>query len=144
MGIAQMTGLEVMQAMAAGKIPKASIAETIPMEPVECEKGRVVFSVKADDRHINPLGGVHGGFAATVMDSATGCATHTMLEAGVGYGTVDLNVKMVRPVPKNVELKATGNVINVSKSIAISEAVLEDSAGKVYAHATATCMIIRP
>lgn len=87
---------------------------------------------------------MHGGFAATVLDSVTGCAIHTLLEASVGYGTIDLNIKMCRPIPKNVELTAIGTVINISKNLGISEGKIIDDNGKLYAHATATCMIIRP
>ena len=139
-----MTGLELLHAMIEGKIPRASISETIPMQLYEGSEGSATFSVQADARHLNPLGGVHGGFAATVLDSATGCAVHSTLEAGVGYGTIDLNVKMCRPVPQNKTLKAIGKVINISKNLAISEGQLLDDEGKLYAHATATCMIIRP
>jgi len=143
MSIKNMTGLEVMQAMIAGKVPAASMAETIPMNGTLAEHGKVQFEAIADERHLNPLGGVHGGFAATVMDSATGCAIHTVLEAGVGYGTIDLNVKMLKAVPKNVRLIAEGKVVHVSKSIGAAEGTLKDSNGTLYAHATATCMIIR-
>lgn len=139
----EMTGLQLLQAMAAGQIPPASISETIPMKPTMIEQGKVTFTVQADDRHLNPLGGVHGGFAATVLDTVTGCAIHTVLEAGVGYGTIDLNIKMCRPIPKNKALTAIGSVINVSKNLAISEGKIIDENGKLYAHATATCMIIR-
>ena len=139
----EMTGLQLLQAMADGKIPPASISQTIPMSPTIIEEGGITFEVKADDRHLNPLGGVHGGFAATVLDTVTGCAIHTVLEAGVGYGTIDLNIKMCRPIPKNQTLTAVGNVINVSKNLAISEGKIIDETGKLYAHATATCMIIR-
>lgn len=144
MSIAEMSGLEVMQAMLEGKLPPPSITLTMPMKGVEVEHGRILFEATADDRHLNPLGGVHGGFAATVLDSVTGCAVHTVLEAGVGYGTVDLNVKMMRPVPQNVRLLAEGKVINISKSLCFSEGTLTDERGKIYAHATATCMILRP
>ena len=140
----EMTGLQLLQAMAAGHIPPASISETIPMKPTEIENGQVTFEVQADKRHLNPLGGVHGGFAATVLDTVTGCAIHTVLEAGVGYGTIDLNIKMCRPIPKDQPLIAIGDVINVSKNLAISEGKIIDEHGKLYAHATATCMIIRP
>jgi uncharacterized protein (TIGR00369 family) len=143
MSINKMSGLEIMKAMVAGKIPTASIAKTIPMNGVLAEEGKVQFEAVADDRHLNPLGGVHGGFSATVMDSVTGCAVHTMLEAGVGYGTVDLNVKMLKAVPKNVQLIAEGKVIHLSKSIGVSEGTLKDRDGTLYAHATATCMILR-
>ncbi|WP_111859565.1 PaaI family thioesterase [Acinetobacter sp. CFCC 10889] len=140
----EMTGLEFLQAMVAGHIPRASITETIPMDIHEISEGIANFKVQADQRHLNPLGGVHGGFAATVLDSVTGCAVHTMLEAGVGYGTIDLNIKMCRPIPMNKTLLATGKVINMSKNLGISEGQIVDEEGKLYAHATATCMIIRP
>jgi len=139
----EMTGLQLLQAMCAGKIPPASISETMPMQPYEVTKGTIRFKVKADSRHLNPLGGVHGGFAATVLDSVTGCAVHSMLEAGVGYGTIDLNIKMCRPIPKDQELLAVGTVINISKNLGISEGKIVDDEGKLYAHATATCMILR-
>lgn len=142
--IKKLTGLEIMQGMVEGVFPMPSIAITIPMIAVEVEKGRIVFEATADDNHLNPLGGVHGGFAATVLDSVTGCAVHSALEAGIGYGTIDLNVKMVRPVPKNTPLIAVGKVLNSSRSLSIAEGTLKDAAGKLYAHATATCMIIRP
>jgi uncharacterized protein (TIGR00369 family) len=140
---ATMTGLELMQAMLAGTIPPPSISSTIPMQGVAVESGKVVFKARADERHLNPLGAVHGGFAATVMDTVTGCAVHTLLGAGEGYGTIDLNVKMMRPVPRDVDLVAEGNVINISRSLAVSEGTLKDADGKLYAHATATCMLMR-
>ena len=139
-----MTGLQLLQAMADGNIPPASISETIPMRPTIIEQGQITFEVKADQRHLNPLGGVHGGFAATVLDTITGCAIHTLLEAGISYGTIDLNIKMCRPIPQNQPLTAIGKVINISKNLAISEGKIVDTQGKLYAHATCTCMIMRP
>ena len=129
--------------MALGELPRASITTTIPMTFVKIEAGSVLFHAFADDSHLNPMGGVHGGFAATVLDSVTGCAVHTMLNAGVGYGTIDLNIKMIRPVPKNEKLIAEGKVINLSKSLGISEGTLKSLNGKLLATATATCMIIK-
>ena len=140
----EMTGIEFLQAMAAGHIPRASISETIPMDMKEFSAGTAIFMVKAGNQHLNPLGGVHGGFAATVLDSVTGCAIHTLLDAGVGYGTIDLNIKMCRPIPKDKELTAIGKTINMSKNLGISEGRIVDEDGKLYAHATATCMIIHP
>lgn len=102
-----------------------------------------MFHATADERHLNPLGGVHGGFSATVLDSVTGCAVHTMLEAGVGYGTVELDVKMMRPVPVDTKLIARGKVLSLTRSLGFAEGALTDEAGKLFAHATATCMIIR-
>lgn len=142
MSIDTMSGLEVIKAMVAGQITP-SISNTIPMTPVLAEEGKVRFEAEADERHLNPLGGVHGGFAATVLDSVTGCAVHTTLEPGVGFATIDLNVKMLKPIPRNVTLYAEGKVIHASRSIAASEGTLKNREGVIYAHATATCMILR-
>jgi uncharacterized protein (TIGR00369 family) len=142
MNIEEMTGLEVLQAMSEGVIPPASISTTIPMTILKVEKGSVLFQAIANDAHLNPLGSVHGGFAATVLDSVTGCAVHKMLGPRVGYGTIDLNIKMIRPVPKQEELIAEGKVINLSKSLGISEGSLKSRDGKLLATATATCMIL--
>jgi uncharacterized protein (TIGR00369 family) len=139
----KLTGLELMKAMMEGRIPRAPIAEIVPMKPMEVAGGYVKFSARADKRHINPLGGVHGGFAATVLDSVTGCAVHTMLEADTSYGTVDLNIKMLKAVPLEKELVAEGKVIHLSKKIGVSEGTLKDADGNLYAHATATCLIYR-
>jgi uncharacterized protein (TIGR00369 family) len=140
----KMTGLEIMEAILEGKIEEASMTKTLPMSMVSVESGVVRFTMRAGDGHLNPMGGVHGGFAATVLDSAMGCAMHTALEAGVTYGTVDLNIKMVRPIPKNKELIAEGRLINISKRVGISEGDIKDSSGKIYAHGTCTCVITRP
>ena len=141
MKIQNLTGLEILQAMHAGQIPPPSMSETIPMLPTRVEKGLVEFKVQADARHLNPMGGVHGGFAATVLDSVTGCAVFSMLEAGIGYGTIDLNVKMCRPIQQNIELTAIGEMLNLSRNLGIAEGKIVDQDGKLYAHATATCMI---
>jgi uncharacterized protein (TIGR00369 family) len=139
----KLTGLELMKAMMEGRIPRAPIAEIVPMRPMEVASGYIKFFAKADKRHINPLGGVHGGFAATVLDSVTGCAVHTMLEAGTSYGTIDLDIKMLKPIPEEKELVAEGRVIHLSKKIGVSEGTLKDADGNLYALATATCMIYR-
>lgn len=143
MNFNNMTGLEIMQAVKTGLLPPPSIARTIPMEFVEIEHGRIVFSAIADERHTNPMGGVHGGFAATVLDSVTGCATHTLLNPGEGYGTTDLTIKMCRPMPFNKKLIAEAKVINSGKNLVISEGYLRDENGRLYAYATSTNMIIR-
>jgi len=143
MDIKNLSGLQIMQEMCNGNLPMPSMATTIPMKPTLIESGQVTFEVQADQHHLNPLGGVHGGFAATVLDTVTGCAIYTVLEAGAGYGTIDLNIKMCRPIPKNRPLTAIGQLINTSKNLAISEGKIIDEDGKLYAHATATCMIFR-
>ncbi|HEX6592317.1 MAG TPA: PaaI family thioesterase [Moraxellaceae bacterium] len=139
----EMTGLQIMQAFAQGLFPTPGIARTMPMLPVEVEKGRVVFNATANETHTNPLGSVHGGFAATVLDSVTGCATHTVLAAGESYGTTDLSIKMCKPLPFNKPLRAEGRVINAGGRLVISEGDIRDEEGTLYAHATATCMILR-
>lgn len=144
MDFTRMTGIELLQAMSDGQLPPPSITETIPMKMDSIESGFVRFKVQADDRHLNPMGGVHGGFAATVLDSVTGCAVHSGLEAGVAYGTIDLNIKMIRPIPKGTELIAEGRLLNISTRFGISEGSIKDANGKLYAHATSTCSITRP
>jgi uncharacterized protein (TIGR00369 family) len=141
--IAAMTGLELMQAVVEGKLPRPPMGITIPMEFRHASHGNFQVVAKADARHTNPMGGVHGGFAATVLDSVTGCAVHTALEAGVSYGTVDLNVKMLKPVPQNVELLAEGKVLHISRTLGVAEGSLRDPKGVLLAHATATCVLIR-
>ncbi|WP_439859972.1 PaaI family thioesterase [Pseudomonas sp. MBLB4136] len=139
----QMNGLELMQALAAGHLPMPNMAKTMPMTMESAEPNRVVFAVTADERHANPMGGVHGGFAATVLDSVTACATHTILPAGVSYGTIELNVKMCKAIPFNRTLRAEGKVVNASSRLVISEGNIRDEAGTLYAYGTATCMILR-
>ena len=139
----ELSGFELLQSIIDGKAPMPPMAQTIPMAIISLASGSVVFTATAGQQHLNPLGGVHGGFAATVLDSVTGCAVHSLLESGVGYATVDLNVKMIRPVPRDRELTVIGKVINMSSRLAVSEGRLEDDDGKILAHATATCMILR-
>ena len=143
MNIEKMTGLEIMQAIVREELPHPTMSETIPMKVVHVEEGKVVSNAVANEKHLNPQGGVHGGFAATVLDSATGCAVHTLLGSGVAYGTIDLNIKMIRPVPRSTNLIAEGTVINNSKSLGISDGILKSEDGKLYATSTATCMIIK-
>jgi uncharacterized protein (TIGR00369 family) len=143
MVISQLSGLEQLQYVVEGKIPAPSMGVTMGAKPVEVKEGFAKFSAIASDAHLNPMGGVHGGFACTLLDSVTGCAVHSVLGPGESYGTIDLNVKMVRPVPKNTQLFAEGKLINISKSLGVSEGKLVDAEGKLYAHATCTCKIIR-
>ena len=134
-------GLEQLEAMLAGKLPVPPIAKVIPLELKRVAPGEVMFIATANENHLNPAGRIHGGFAATALDTSTGCAVQTMLGAGKGYATVDLNVQMIRPVPLDVPLEATGKVLNVSRSVGFAEGWLTDAAGKRYAHATATCAV---
>ncbi len=143
MDIKEMTGLEIMLAMKDGKLDYPSMCQTIPMIIESAEKGIITFEVIANEHHINVMGGVHGGFAATVLDTVTGCAVQSMLEKRVSYATIDLTVKMMRPVPKNEKLFAKGAVVNMSKSLGISEASLSNKEGKLLATATSTCLLLK-
>jgi uncharacterized protein (TIGR00369 family) len=109
---------------------------------IEAEAGRVVFRGVPQFRHYNPIGLVHGGFAATLLDSAGGCAVHTMLEKGEGYTTLELKINMVRALTSDTgPVTAEGRIIHRGRLTATAEAHLRDDAGKLYAHATTTCMI---
>lgn len=138
------TGLELMQSFCADGGQTATMSATMGMRALEVSAGRAVFEATPDLRHLNPMGGVHGGFAATVLDSVTGCAVHTMLEAGAGYGTVDLAVKMLRPLKPGQTYRAEGRVLHVSARLGVSEGSITDSQGRLVAHATCTCLISRP
>lgn len=139
-----MTGLEVLQRMIAGDIPAPSISKTMGMKAISASHEMVEFEGIATSEHLNPAGGVHGGFAATILDSVTGCIVMANLEdAKTPYATLDLSVKMLRPVPVNQKLKAVGKLINISKRIAVSEGKLFSEENKLLAHATATCVITR-
>ncbi|MFA4952324.1 MULTISPECIES: PaaI family thioesterase [Brevundimonas] len=137
------SGLEFLRAGLEGRLPLSSIFGTMGMSILELDAGRVVFGACADGRHLNPMGGVHGGFAATVLDSVTGCAVHTRLDAGVRYATVDLAIKMLRPIPQNVNLIAEGRLTHLSRSLGVAEGEVRAPDGKLLASGTATCFIIR-
>ncbi|MBC7983477.1 MAG: PaaI family thioesterase [Candidatus Obscuribacterales bacterium] len=141
--ISKLTGLEYMQAVVAGQISKPAMAETLPMQCTHAEPGLVRFTARADERHLNRANNVHGGFTATVMDSVTSCALRTALEAGAGFVTIELNVKMLRPVPRDTDLVAEGKLIHASKRLGSAEARLFDARGNLCAHATATFMVSR-
>ena len=123
----KLNGLELLKRVKDGIFPHPTMAVTIPMKIISVEKGIIEFKAVASDRHLNPMGGVHGGFAATVLDSVTGCAIHTMLEAGVGIGTIDLNMKLLKAVPLEQDLIAEGRIIHISRSLGVSEASLRDA-----------------
>lgn len=140
----QLSGLELLQEMMQGTRPRSPMAALIPMTFTDIKKGYVRSEAQASEQHSNPLGGVHGGFAATVLDSVTGCAIHTELAAGVSYATIDLQVKMLRPVPKNTKLIAEGRAIHLSRRLGTADGTLKTEDGKLLATATATCFIQRP
>jgi uncharacterized protein (TIGR00369 family) len=139
---AKMSGLEYLRAIARGELPTPPVADLIGFDFFEIEEGRVVFECTPAEYHYNPIGAVHGGLACTLFDSAMGCAVHTMLPAGVGYTTVELKVNFLRPITMNTgRLLCEGTTIHVGGRIATAEARLLDASGKLYGHATTTCMI---
>jgi uncharacterized protein (TIGR00369 family) len=143
MNTGRMNGLEILKSIQEGRIAPGGMAGIVPLELVEVERGHVTFHTRADARHTNPFGSVHGGFAATVLDSVTACAIHTMLDAGVGHATLDLNIKMLKPIPLEKELVGEGKTIHLSKTVGLSEGTLKDADGNLYAHATAIIAIKR-
>jgi uncharacterized protein (TIGR00369 family) len=140
--IAGRSGLEVMRAMLDGTLPYAAIARTLDFTIVEVGDGRAVFQGTPMERHLNPLGTVHGGWIATLLDSALGCAVHTRLPAGRGYTTAELSVNYVKAVtPRVPRVRAEGRVIHCGKQLATAEARLVGADGTLYAHATTTCLV---
>jgi len=138
----QMSGLDYMQALIDGKFPPPPIAQTLGFQLVEVEEGRAVFAGEPAGYHYNPIGVVHGGMAATLLDSALGCAIHTTLPQGIGYTTVQLNVNMVRAITiKTGRIRCEATVIHSGRQMATSQAEVRDSNGKLLAHGTTTCLV---
>jgi uncharacterized protein (TIGR00369 family) len=143
--IMAMPGLEALQALVDGRFPPPSISITMGFNLVEVAHGRVVFEGEPSDAVLNPMGIVHGGWTMTLIDSACGAAGHTTLPANVGYGTLETKANMVRPITATTGmLRAEGCVLSQGRTIITSEAKITDAKGKLYAHGTSTCMIIRP
>jgi uncharacterized protein (TIGR00369 family) len=138
------SGLEVMQAMLAGELPYPHIMQTLDYGLVQVEKGRAVFQGVPQLMHYNPLGSVHGGWYATLLDSALGCAVHTALEAGQGYTTAELGIHIVRAAStKSGPLRAIGKVVHVGRQLATAEARIVGADGKLYAHGSTTCLVFQ-
>lgn len=138
-------GLTFLRRLASGELPPAPIATTLGMTLLEVEPGRVVFGLDPQWRHYNPIGSVHGGVYATLLDSATGCAVHSRLPAGVGYTSLDLSVKFLRAVRTDTgPLRCEGVVVHLGGRTALAEARLLDTGGRLYAHATSSLIILRP
>ena len=136
------TGLEIMQAMLAGELPYPHIAETLDFALVEVSPGKAIFQGSPQLKHYNPLGSVHGGWYATLLDSALGCAVHTMLPASRTYTTAELGINIVRAASsQSGPLRAIGTVIHCGRQLATAEARIVGPDGKLYAHGTTTCLV---
>ncbi len=135
-------GLQVMQAALKGELPFAAIAKTLDFMLIEVSEGRAVFQGTPGPAHLNPMGGIHGGWYATLLDSALGCAVHTLMPEGRGYTTAELSVNIVKAIsPKVSRVRAEGKVIHCGRQLATAEARLFGPDGTLYAHATTTCLV---
>lgn len=137
-----LSGLEFLRDAASGDLPPAPISRTLNFFLLEVEEGRVVFQGTPTFDHYNPLGTVHGGWTATLLDSCMGCAVQTALNKGQAYTTVELKINLVRPLTDQTgPVRAEGKIIHAGRQIATSEGRLFGPDGKLYAHGTTTCLI---
>jgi uncharacterized protein (TIGR00369 family) len=139
----KMSGLELLQGIVSGKVPAPPIGKTLNFRLVAVEPGRAVFAGIPSVDVYNPLATVHGGYIAVLLDSAMGVAVHSRLAAGQFYTTLEFKVNFVRPVLESTgEVRAEGNIVHFGRRSATAEGRLFDLQGKLYAHATTTCMIL--
>jgi uncharacterized protein (TIGR00369 family) len=141
--VAGKTGLEMMQAMLRGELPYPPIAKTLDFTLMEVDAGMALFQGRPGPTHLNPMGSVHGGWYATLLDSALGCAVHTMMPPGRGYTTAELGVNLVKAIhPRQApRVRAQGKVLHCGRQLATAEARLYGPDGTLYAHATTTCLV---
>jgi uncharacterized protein (TIGR00369 family) len=136
------TGLEMFQAIFAGELPRPPIGDTLDFVPIRITRGVAVFQGRPQKKHYNPMGTVHGGWFAALLDSAVGCAVHSTRPAGKGYTTLELKVNIVRALTEAVPLvRAEGQLVHAGRQVATAEGRLVGPDGKLYAHATTTCLI---
>lgn len=137
-----MGGAAFLRAIAERRLPAPPIAELLGFGIEEVGEGRVVFTVEPQEYHYNPIGMVHGGLAATLLDSAMGCAVHSLLPEGRAYTTLELKVNYVRALKHDTgRVRAIGKVVHLGGKVATAEGSVLDAAGKLYAHATTTCLL---
>lgn len=140
--LAGKTGLQQLQAMLDGLAPRPPISDTLDFTLVTVADGEAIFQGRPQFRHYNPLGSVHGGWFATLLDSALGCSVHTTLPAGRGYTTLEFKVNLVRALTDQVPLvRAMGRVVHRGRQVTTSEAELVGHDGRLYAHASTTCLV---
>ncbi len=140
---AELTGLEVMQKIAAGELPQPPIGRTLGFSLVEVARGHAVFEGTPAEFHYNPIGTVHAGLAATLLDSAMGCALVTTLPPATSWTTLELKAHFTRPLTVDTGLvRCTGSVVHPGRRVATTEARLEDASGKLLAHGTSTILML--
>ena len=136
-------GLAALRAIVAGEEPQPPLMQTMNFALVEVAEGRAVFAMTPTEYHYNPIGVVHGGVAATLLDSAMGCAVNAALPVGMGFTTLEIKVNYLRPLTMATgPVRAEGTVVHLGRRVAVAEASLSDASGKVYATASATCLIL--
>jgi len=138
------SGLAIMQGILCGRYTAPSIGQTLGFLLVSVADGEVIFQGTPSPAVLNPMGGVHGGWYATLLDSAMACAVHTKIPKGRLYTTAELSVNLVRGIGQTPKLRAVGRVIHVGRQMATAEGKLIDADGKLYAHGTTTCLIFDP
>jgi uncharacterized protein (TIGR00369 family) len=140
--IAALTGIEIMQGVLTGRLPAPPICRTVGFRLTEVGEGRVVFEGEPGFQHYNVLGGAHGGWFGTLLDSCMGCAVHTRLPRGKGYTTLEYKVNIIRPAgPGTGVLRAIGAATHVGRRTAVAEGRLVDGEGKLFAQGSTTCLI---
>jgi uncharacterized protein (TIGR00369 family) len=140
--IARLSGLEFLREMIACRLPAPTMSEALGFQLVEVDEGLAIFEGQPSARLLNPLGGVHGGLALTLIDSAAGCAVHTLLPAGIVYSTVETKVNFTRPIaPDEGTIRCEGRVLSRGRQIATAEARLLSAEGKMLAHGTSTLIM---
>lgn len=143
--VSRHTGLELMQRMVDGHYPSPPMAKQMNFRLEEVSEGRAVFRGAPGAHHLNPAGVIHGGWAATILDSALGCAVQTTMGIGETYTTAEFKVNLIRRItPETGEVICEGRVIHKGRSLAVSEATLKDSQGRLLAMGTETCAILTP
>lgn len=141
-----MSGLDFLNTALKGDVPSQAspIETTIGFHLLSLEEEKAVFEFEPQEFHYNPIGSVHGGVIATLLDSAMGCSVHAALPQGVAYTTLELKINFLKAITiKTGKMRAIGKIIHLGKSTALVEASLQDETGKIYAHAVSTCMILK-
>lgn len=139
--IANMSGLEIFNAMLLGKMPYASVGKTLDYSPVTVSLGEIVFQGSPQANFLNPMGTVHGGWYGTLLDSAMGCAVHTTVPAGRGFTTAEYSINIVRGAKVGGVYRTIGKVVHAGRQMATAEGRIVDVDGKIYAHGTTTCFL---
>jgi uncharacterized protein (TIGR00369 family) len=141
----ELPGLEFLQAIIDGRLPPPPIATLVGAELVSVADGEALFRCTPDESTYNPIGIVHGGLLCTLLDSAAGCAVHTRLPAGAGYGSIEIKVSFLEPLHADAgEIEIRGRALRVGRRVAFAEAYARDAGGQLVGHATTSIAVIRP